>query len=60
MIALGHRTIEPGTGHEAGRTLLAELYRAHVGGEMPSIRVNMTDNSRETVDIASSFLFISL
>lgn len=39
MIALGHRTIEPGTGHEAGRTLLAELFRAHVGGELPSIRV---------------------
>ena len=33
------REISPGTGHEEGRKLLAELYRQHVGGPMPTIRV---------------------
>ena len=37
VIALGCREIEPGQGHEAGRALLAQLYEAHVGGEMPAI-----------------------
>lgn len=31
--------IEPGTGHEAGRRLLAELYREHTGQAMPQIAV---------------------
>lgn len=35
---LGHRLIESGqTGHEAGRQLLAELYRQHTGLSLPAI-----------------------
>ena len=37
MIALAHRVIEPGEGHEAGRDLLAKLYREHRGAEMPDV-----------------------
>ena len=37
MITLAHRKISPGEGHEAGRILLAELYRAHRGVEMPDV-----------------------
>ena len=37
MIALAHRVISPGEGHEAGRSLLAELYHAHRGTELPSV-----------------------
>lgn len=33
------RQIPPGTGHEAGRALLAELYLRHVGTPMPEIAV---------------------
>ena len=37
MIALVHRAIAPGEGHEAGRALLAEAYRAHRGAELPEV-----------------------
>lgn len=37
MIALEYRRIEPGEGHEAGLALLAQMYRAHRGMEMPDI-----------------------
>ena len=37
MIALVHRAIAPGEGHEAGRALLAEAYRAHRGAEPPEV-----------------------
>ena len=37
MIALAHREISPGEGHEAGRSLLAELYLAHRGTELPDV-----------------------
>ena len=37
MIALAHRAIAPGEGHEAGRTLLRQLYFSHRGMEMPEI-----------------------
>ena len=37
MIALEHRAIEPGEGHEAGRALLAQMYRSHRGFDMPDI-----------------------
>ena len=37
MIELRHTVIEPGEGHEAGRALLAELYRAYRGTEMPDM-----------------------
>ena len=39
MIAIGHRAIESGTGHELGRQLLTQLYRDHVGQVLPPIRV---------------------
>jgi phosphopantetheinyl transferase len=39
MIVLGHRTIESGSGHEQGRQLLEELYRVHIGGDLPPIAV---------------------
>ena len=31
------KSIAPGTGHEEGRKLLAEMYARYVGGEMPEI-----------------------
>lgn len=31
------KTIEPGTGHEAGRVLLAQMYERFAGGVMPEI-----------------------
>lgn len=34
--------IRPGTGHAAGRMLLAKLYRQRTGQEMPQIRVSDT------------------
>lgn len=34
--------IEPGTGHEAGRRLLAQMYRQHTGQAMPEILVTNT------------------
>ena len=37
MICLAGWTIEPNTGHEAGRALLARLYREEFGGELPAI-----------------------
>ena len=37
VIALAHRSIQPGEGHEVGRELLAQLYREHRGQEMPQI-----------------------
>ena len=37
MIALAHREISPGEGHEMGRILLAELYRAHRGTVLPDV-----------------------
>lgn len=37
MLCLGCRKIENLTGHEAGRLLLAQLYRQHTGQEMPPI-----------------------
>jgi len=33
------REIKPGTGHEAGRKLLAQMYARHVGTPMPEIAV---------------------
>ena len=39
MIVLAGRAIEPNTGHAAGRALLAELYRAHTGRELPAVLV---------------------
>ena len=37
MIALEYRVIEPGEGHEAGRALLRQMYRAHRNMEMPDV-----------------------
>ena len=37
MLCLACRKIENTTGHEAGRALLAQLYRQHTGEEMPPI-----------------------
>ena len=37
MIELKWRAIEPGQGHEAGRALLAQMYEAHRGQEMPAV-----------------------
>ena len=37
MLRLGCRKIENGAGHEAGRQLLAQLYRQLLGAEMPPI-----------------------
>ena len=37
MLRFAGRVIETNRGHEAGRELLAELYRAETGREMPSI-----------------------
>ena len=37
MYYLSYKTIAPGQGHAAGRELLAQLYRTHVGGQMPEI-----------------------
>ena len=37
MIELKWRAIEPGQGHEAGRALLAQMYRAYRGQEMPAV-----------------------
>ena len=39
MIDLQWRAIEPGEGHEAGRLLLAQMYRAYRGAELPSVVV---------------------
>ena len=39
MLCLASRAIEPNRGHEAGRALLAELYRAETGRELPPILV---------------------
>ena len=39
MYYLSYKTIAPGQGHAAGRELLAQLYRTHVGGQMPEIVV---------------------
>lgn len=36
---LGVRTLKGQTGHEAGRALLAELYRRETGAEPPEIRI---------------------
>lgn len=38
MLLKGKR-IEPGTGHEEGRALLAELYRQYAGADMPPVLV---------------------
>ena len=37
MIALEWMAIGPGEGHEAGRALLAQMYRAYRGQEMPAV-----------------------
>ncbi len=34
---LSGKTIQPGTGHEEGRALLAELYRQYKGSDLPPI-----------------------
>ena len=34
---LGHRRIRPGTGHEAGRQLLSQMYRQMTGQPLPPI-----------------------
>ena len=39
MLCFAGCAIEPNRGHAAGRELLAELYRAHTGRELPEIRV---------------------
>lgn len=36
---LEYATILPGEGHAAGRQLLAKMYRAYTGKEMPQIRI---------------------
>ena len=36
---LAHAEIAPGQGHAEGRRLLAQLYRQHIGREMPPIAV---------------------
>lgn len=36
-MVLGHRQIQPGQGHEAGRELLKTLYLEHFSAEMPEI-----------------------
>lgn len=36
---LGHTQIQPGSGHDAGRRLLEELYTAHIGTPMPPVLV---------------------
>lgn len=38
-MVLEYMQIEPGQGHAAGRALLAKMYRAHTGEEMPEILV---------------------
>lgn len=37
MIALEWKAIGPGEGHEASRALLAQMYRAYRGQEMPAV-----------------------
>lgn len=37
MIRLEHEAVCPGQGHEAGRALLARMYRAHRGVELPEV-----------------------
>lgn len=37
---LEYMQIEPGQGHAAGRQLLAKMYRAYTGKEMPQIRIS--------------------
>ena len=40
MLAIGWKFISPGqTGHEAGRQLLADLYRQHTGRDLPPIAI---------------------
>ena len=39
MLLLASRVIEPNRGHAAGRELLAELYRAHTGRDMPPVLI---------------------
>jgi len=39
QMQIGYRQIPPGTGHGAGRQLLAELYRQATGKEMPPVLV---------------------
>lgn len=38
-MVLDYDLIAPGQGHTAGRQLLAKMYRAHTGKEMPEIRI---------------------
>lgn len=38
-VIVAGRAIEPGTGHAAGRALLAEMFRELTGEELPPIRV---------------------
>ncbi len=38
-MVLAWRSIAPGTGHEAGRELLAQLYRQHTGNPMPPVLI---------------------
>lgn len=38
-MVVAHQSIQPKQGHAAGRQLLRQLYREHVGGEMPEILV---------------------
>lgn len=38
-MVLEYMQIQPGQGHAAGRKLLAKMYRAHTGNEMPEIAV---------------------
>lgn len=54
---LACRKIEDRTGHEAGRALLAELYRACTGDEMPSITV--TDRGKPYFEGSSLHFSIS-
>lgn len=39
MLRFAGQSIEPNKGHEAGRVLLAELYRAETGQELPPVLV---------------------
>ena len=39
MVYFAHQQLQGESGHAAGRQLLAQLYRQHVGGDLPSIQI---------------------
>jgi 4'-phosphopantetheinyl transferase len=50
MIALDYRVIEPGEGHETGRALLRQMYRAHRNMEMPEVVEELSGKPRFVED----------